>query len=83
MNNLGIDVETKDVQKLITYLSKLKSVESVVNNGTYRDDFNYSQVLIKTTMSENKLDYTLYSKKGINYVGVFKVKESEVIENES
>lgn len=73
MNDLGIDVETKDTRKLIAYLSKLKSVESVVNNGTYREDANYSQVLIKTTMSEDKLDHTLYSKNGINYIGVWRV----------
>ena len=72
MNHLGIDVCTKDANKLVTRLRHLKSTISVVYGGSYWEDPSYSQVHLTTTWSECELDDWLYRvKHGCEYVGTF------------
>lgn len=70
--NLGIDVETRDVNRLISRLAKLKSTIIIENGGAYHADKSYSQVHITTTMTEDELDDWLYrTKHDCEYVGTF------------
>ena len=77
MNRLGIDVRTKDANKLISRLRHLKSTVSIEYGGAYREDLTYSQIHITTTMSESELDDWLYrTKHGCEYVGTFERSET-------
>lgn len=69
---LGIDVDTKDVGKLVKRLARLKTTKHVKDGGQYHADSAYSQVHITTTMKEPELEEWLYSvNHGCNYIGVF------------
>lgn len=75
---LGIDVMTKDANKLIRKLRALKSTFDVCHGGEYHEDRNYSQVHIRTSMDENALDNWLWRvNHGADYVGVFTLKNEE------
>lgn len=71
MNNLGIDVKTKDKAHLIRRLRALKTTDTVEDGGMYHEDRSYSQVWLTTEWSEKELDDWLYRTKGINYIGTF------------
>lgn len=76
MNHLGIDVLTKDANKLIHRLRRLKTTIGVEYGGAYWEDRSYSQIHIATEMSEDELDDWLYrTKHGCDYQGVFERKE--------
>lgn len=78
MNRLGIDVRTKDANKLASRLRRLKSTISVEYGGAYWEDLSYSQVHLTTTWSEVELDDWLYrTKHGCRYVGTFELKRIE------
>lgn len=68
MNNLLIDVATKDAGKLISRLKRLKSTAHVWSAGQYRMDSSYTLIHIDTTKTEDQLDDWLY-KSGLDYVG--------------
>lgn len=71
MNTLGIDAPTKSVSKLVNTLKRLKTTQTVVDGGAYREDPRISQVLIDTTWTEAQLEDWLYRTKGIDYIGTF------------
>lgn len=73
---LGIDVRTKDAPKLVTRLKALTSTTSARMGGQYHEDPTYCQVLVTTSLTEDKLDAWLYALVGIDYVGVFNTKEA-------
>ena len=74
MNSLGIDVGTFCVEKIIRRLKNLKSTEDVRNGGRYHADESYSQILIRTTKTEEELDEWLYETKfgDCEIIGTFK-----------
>jgi hypothetical protein len=66
-----IDVETKHKAVLIRALRKLRTTQSVVDGGIYREDKMYSQVHLETTLTENQVDeWACRVKAGVGYVGV-------------
>lgn len=72
MNQLGIDVHTKDAKRLIAKLKTLKTTMCVEDGGMYREDPTYSRVWLTTSWTEQGLDNWLYNTKhGCEYVGVF------------
>ena len=72
MNRLGIDVRTKDANKLNSHLRRLKSTISIEYGGAYWEDLSYSQIHITTTLSESDLDDWLYRvNHRCEYVGTF------------
>lgn len=72
MNRLGIDVRTKDANKLMSRLRRLKSTISIEYGGAYWEDLSYSQIHITTTLSESGLDDWLYRvNHRCEYVGTF------------
>ena len=74
-NELGIDVETRDKNRLIKRLAKLKSTQLVEDGGIYQEDTSYSQVHITTDWSEDELDDWLYKvNHQCEYVGVWERK---------
>ncbi len=74
MNHLGIDVQTRDVKKLMVNLKRLKTTHGVENGGVYWQDKSLSQVHITTTWTEDELDDWLYRvAHGCEYVGTFKI----------
>lgn len=72
----GIDVRTKDKQLLIVRLAGLKTTIQVEDGGVYREDDSYSQVHVESSWTEEQLESWLYTTKGIEYVGVFVMKEA-------
>ena len=67
-----IDVETKDVRKLINRLKKLKSTIDIQDSGEYYFDgrTGYSIIHIDTIKTVDELDDWLYSvDHGATYVG--------------
>ena len=69
---LGIDVLTKEGQKLRSRLVRLVSTLSVADGGAYREDPAYSQIHITTTLTEDELDEWLWCNcANVGYVGVF------------
>lgn len=71
-HSLGIDVSTKDIKKLLSKLRALKSTVSACDGGMYHEDRAYSQVHIRTTMTEAQLDHWLWTTQhGADYFGVF------------
>lgn len=76
MNNLGIDVRTKDKKRLIARLLSLVSTVRATDGGAYREDASYSQVWVTTHKTEGELNDWLYTTHGIEYVGTFERKES-------
>ena len=80
--NLGIDVRTKDGNKLIKRLAKLKATVSVTGPFPYHEDQTYAQILLTTTKTENEVDDWLYKvKHGCEYVGVFSIEDSTPLKN--
>lgn len=74
LNNLIIDVATKDVYRLINALEKLATTKLVEDGGRYQEDKSYSQVHILTTKTESETEEWLYkSKRNFNYIGVSSV----------
>lgn len=72
INYIGIDVETKDVEKLIAELKLLSlSTISVTDGGAYSEDANFSQVHLETTLTEKEVEDWLYATQNINYVGTW------------
>jgi hypothetical protein len=72
MNNLGIDIATRDVNRMVKRLDALKTTACVEGNGRYQQDPNISQVLINTSWSEDELDDWLYKvNHKCDYYGVF------------
>lgn len=80
VNHLGIDVRTKDKNKLVARLRSLVSTVSVEDGGLYHEDLTYSQVWVTTHKSMKELDDWLYTLKGIEYIGTW---ERETNEHES
>ena len=73
---LGIDVQTKDAQRLIVRLARLKSTNAVEFGGIYHQEPAYAQVHLDTTWTEAELDEWLYKyATGIDYVGCFSREE--------
>lgn len=71
--NLGIDVRTADVAKLMARLKRLTTTASVGDGGAYWEDPSYSQIHLTTTLSEEEIDDWLWAAEhGCDYVGVFK-----------
>ena len=82
VNEFGIDVETSGKGLLISKLAKLKSTLTVEDGGVYWMDKSYSQVWIKTEMSESELDDWLYNvsfPRWIEIVGIFELEKDGVI----
>lgn len=77
MNNLIIDVYTKDGKKILNTLKKLKSTEEI---GLYQYRWcpECSQIKIKTKLTEDQMDRLLYDRKDIpNYIGVVEDKNEQ------
>jgi hypothetical protein len=71
-NWVGIDVRTKDANKLLAQLKKLKSTKDFTGPYAYHEDGSYAQIRIQTTMTEDQVDLWLYSTKhGADYIGTF------------
>lgn len=67
-----IDVETKDVKKLISRLSRLKSTLSIEDRGEYNYSgaTGYNIIYIDTTKTVDEMDDWFYSvDHGADYVG--------------
>ena len=75
MNKFGIDVETKHKNHLMRRLNALKTTELAEDGGIYHADASYSQVILETSWDEAKLEDWLWATKGIESIGVFKVKQ--------
>lgn len=72
VHHLGIDVVTRDLPRLQVRLCRLKTTIRAECGGEYREDHNYSQLHVDTTMTEDELDHWLWATKhGAEYVGVF------------
>jgi hypothetical protein len=72
LNNLGIDVYTKDASFLRLQLGRLKATHSIEDGGMYWMDKNYSQIHITTVWNEEELDNWLYkTKHHCKYIGTF------------
>ena len=70
--NFGIDVLTRDKDKLLAELVKLPQMITVRDGGVYREGPEYCQVHVTTTWTERQLDDWLWSScGGIKYVGIF------------
>lgn len=75
MNHLGIDVRTKDAQRLMRRLGRLKSTSYTEFCGVYHADPNYAIVSVTTSMTESELDDWLWrTKHGCDYVGCFSME---------
>jgi len=75
MNNLIIDVKTKDANRLIKRLEKLATTFTVEHGGMYRQDPHYSQIHLTTTKTVDETEDWLYnSKANFDYVGVVERK---------
>lgn len=73
----GIDVKTKDAEKLIGRLNRL-ALTKAITNGMYHADRQYTQVLVGSPKSESELDRWLYeTKHGCDYVGIFMLSEAQ------
>lgn len=70
MNNIIIDIKTRDKRKALTRLNALKSTVLASDGGEYHQDRSYSQILIETSKTEEELENWLY-KSNLDYVGVF------------
>lgn len=70
MANMIIDVETKDVNKLMRKLKRLKSTSVVENGGKYWQDTNYTQVWLESTKTVDEVEDWLYKFSNCEYIGV-------------
>jgi len=71
-HRLGIDVATRDRNKLQQWLGRLKSTMEIENGGMYHQCPEESQLWITTTMSQKELEDWLYRvNHGCDYTGVF------------
>lgn len=71
---LGIDVETKDANRLHARLAALKTTKEITGPFTYWFDQGFSQIHIDTEWNESELDDWLYkTKHGCNYVGTWEI----------
>ena len=72
MNELGINVATKDLKKLRTYLERLKTTYLIEGGGMYREDRDVSKLHLTTTWTEEELgDWLYYRAHGCKYFGTF------------
>jgi len=72
IHRLGIDVATRDLNKLRKRLEAMAKVLDLRGAGAYRADQSYSQLWLDTYWTEAELDDWLYRvKHGCDYVGVF------------
>ena len=73
MNDLIIDIATKDKAKIIARLEKLRTTVTVSDGGEYHEDRYYSIIRLTTTRTESEVEDWLYNMKTpIDYVGVCK-----------
>lgn len=72
VHELGIDVETDDVQELMAALNAQSEVHFAYDGGVYRQDAMYSQVHVRSLYwDEDELDDWLYDNSTVHYVGTF------------
>lgn len=69
--HIGIDVRTKDTNKLVGKLRRLASTHSVEPAETYRQDPAWQQVHLTTTMTLEDLDDWLWKRSSVEYAGTF------------
>lgn len=69
--HIGIDVRTKDLNKLASRLKRLGTTRLVEFGGTYREDPAWSQVHLTTTMTLEDLDDWLWKRSGVDYAGTW------------
>lgn len=77
VHSLGIDVDTEGKGLLIGKLRKLNSTIDIMDGGAYHIDKGYSQVWIKTTMTEDELDDWCYNTTFPRYFDIIGVFEKE------
>jgi len=70
MNRIGIDVFTRDKEKLMTNLKGLTGTYDIRDGGRYHEDPAYSQIHIDTSLSEVEVEQWLY-RTNQPYVGTF------------
>jgi hypothetical protein len=71
MNDLIIDIATRDKAKIIARLAKLKTTGDVADGGEYHMDRYYSVIRLTTTRTETEVEDWLYNMKApVDYVGV-------------
>lgn len=76
MQNLIIDVYTKDVKSICNVLKKLKTTHSIAH-APYVNAPECSAIFIETDLTEEKMDSVLYNRKDIvNYIGVVENKNA-------
>jgi hypothetical protein len=76
MMNYIIDMHTKDQNKTIAALRKLKTTLDVQDGGVYWQDDNYSQIWLESVLTEDQIEDWLY-RRGFDYVGVIKDTRTE------
>jgi hypothetical protein len=71
MNELIIDIATKDKAKIIARLEKLRTTDTVSDGGEYHQDRTYSIIRLTTSRTETEVEDWLYNMKApVDYVGV-------------
>lgn len=77
---LGIDVVTRDAQRLVVRLARLKSTRQVTIGGRYHEEPDYSQVHLDSSWTEAELDEWLYKYASeIEWVGCFELPAESVL----
>jgi hypothetical protein len=66
-----IDVTTKDANKITRLLNSYKIDTEI--GGSYREDTEHTQLLCKAKLTEEQLDWLLWSK-NVDYIGVVEAK---------
>ena len=70
MNNIIIDVATKDAKRVYNRIKKLRSTISIEEPAMYCMDNSYSQIKLTSTHTVDELELWCWKTKGIDYVGV-------------
>jgi hypothetical protein len=80
VHRLGIDVDTKDMRKLLKRLGDQANTVGLRDGGAYHMDPNFSQLWIDTRWTEKELDDWLYRvKHGCDYVGTWERRPEQEI----
>lgn len=72
MQSFIIDITTKDKNKCIRRMSKLKGYENVKDGGMYHQDIMYSQIHLDSVKTLDEIENWFY-KSNLDYVGVIEV----------
>lgn len=76
LHRLGIDVATSSAARLRRAIARWARVQSVEHNGVYREDRNYSQLIVTSTMTRLELEHRLDALNHVDHVGVFDVRDA-------